>query len=457
MTKRLFNEFDSVSLKQWKQKIQFDLKGADYNDTLIWKTAEDILVKPFYHANDFNELPKPSNTKTTAWEICQSIYVANVEKSNLKALSSIKKGANSIKFIIPSETISIESLLENIDLNSISIYLELHFLSVDFIKKNSLLTAKAKVFYNTDIIGNLAKTGNWYNTIKNDFSQFESIIKQTKSFSIDVALYQNAGATIVQQLGYALAHANEYLNHLETLLSLEEKQSININFNIAIGSNYFFEIAKLRALRLLWKALASKYQINTNCHIIATPSIRNKTLYDYNTNMLRTTTECMSAILGGANTIYNLPYDAIFHKDNEFGERIARNQLLILKHESYFDKIDNPTDGAYYIESLTNQLAEKALDLFKNIETGGGFLKQLKEGIIQRKIKESAAKEQQLFDAGENILLGTNKHTNPNDKMKHDLEIYPFVKTNQRKTLIEPIIEKRLSEILEQKRLKNEN
>ncbi|WNH09390.1 methylmalonyl-CoA mutase subunit beta [Thalassobellus suaedae] len=456
MTKQLFNEFDSVSSKQWKQKIQFDLKGADYNNTLIWKSNEDISVKPFYHADDLKELQKSLGTKATEWKICQSIYVANIEKSNLKAINAINKGANSIKFIIPSETVSIENLLKNIDLDTTSIHFELHFLSSNFIEKNAFISAEAKVYYHTDIIGNLAKTGNWYNNIKGDFSQFESIVTQTKYFSINASLYQNAGATIVQELGYALAHANEYLNYLDTNLTKDVKQSIDVNFNIAVGSNYFFEIAKLRALRLLWKTVASKYKINTNCHISATPSIRNKTLYDYNTNMLRTTTECMSAILGGANTICNLPYDAIFHKDNAFGERIARNQLLVLKHESYFDKIDNPTDGAYYIESLTNQLAEKALELFKDIEKNGGFLKQLKAGTIQRKIKESAAKEQQLFDKGECILLGTNKHANPDDTMKNELEIYPFVKTNQRKTLIEPIIEKRLSETLEQKRLKNE-
>jgi methylmalonyl-CoA mutase len=164
----------------------------------------------------------------------------------------------------------------------------------------------------------------------------------------------------------------------------------------------------------------------------------------------------MSAILGGANTICNLPYDAIYHKDNEFGERIARNQLLVLKHESYFDKVDNPVDGTYYVETITQQLAEKALELFKDIETNSGFLVQLKEGIIQKKIKESAAKEQEQFDKGERILLGTNKHPNLNDKMKHELELYPFVKKNPIKTLIEPIIEKRLAEVVEQKRLEHE-
>jgi methylmalonyl-CoA mutase len=458
MSSPLFDEFDDVSAKQWKQKIQFDLKGADYNDTLIWKSNEDISVKPFYHADDFKELPEPSTTHATQWKIGQSIYVADVKKSNTKALKSIESGAESITFIIPSEDISIQDLLENIDLDVIPIYFELLFLSLEFIQKIDTITpwslSIAKMHIHTDIIGNLSKSGNWFNNLNDDFKKFETIVKITNSFSIDVSLYQNAGANMVQQLAYALAQANEYLN----VIANEErvKQSLQCTFKVSIGTNYFFEIAKLRALRILWKTLASEYQINTQCNIIATPTKRNKTLYDYNTNMLRTTTECMSAIIGGANTICNLPYDAIYHKSNKFGERIARNQLLILKHESYFNKVNNPADGAYYIETLTHQLAEKSLTLFKDIETNGGFLKQLKDGIIQRKIKESSEKEQKQFDTGEDILIGTNKHLNPNDKMKNELELYPFVKTNPRKTLIQPIIEKRLSESLEQNRLKKE-
>lgn len=451
MSKRLFSEFDSVSSKQWKQKIQFDLKGADYNETLVWNTNDDISVKPFYHSDDFDEFPKPSKTKATAWNICETIFVANIEKSNLKALDSISRGADSIKFIIPSEDISIESLLESINVSSIPIYFELQFLSPDFVKKIVSFSEKENIYINTDIIGNLAKAGNWFENLNNDFSKFETIVNLTHSFSIETSLYQNAGANTVQQLAYTLAHANEYLNRLEN------EQPLNVIFNVSIGTNYFFEIAKLRALRLLWDTLATEYQMNTDCHIFATPTKRNKTLYDYNTNLLRTTTECMSAILGGTNTISNLPYDAIYRKPNEFGDRIARNQLLILKHESYFNKVNNPSDGAYYIESITNQLAEKALELFKNIEINGGFLNQLKDGTIQRKIKESAAKEQEQFNTGKEVLLGTNKHPNEKNKMKDQLELYPFLKTNKRKTLIQPILEKRLSENLEQKRLKNEN
>lgn len=447
MSKGLFDAFDAVSTKQWKQKIQFDLNGVDYNDTLIWRTNEDISVKPFYNSDDFDASQNLSGTKATQWKICQIIYVADVLKSNQKARDILERGAESIRFIIPSSEISIKDLVKEIDVDTTLLIFELHFLSESFVENVLNLVPKSKI--SIDIIGQLAKTGNWFNNLNDDFKNIESVIKKTAVFTVNATLYQNAGANMVQQLAYALAHANEYLN-------TNKNESIKVLFNISIGTNYFFEIAKLRALRKLWTVLASEYNVTTACQIIAYPTKRNKTLYDYNTNMLRTTTECMSAIIGGANIVCNLPYDAIYHKDNEFGERIARNQLLILKHESYFDKVNNPADGAYYIESITHQLAEKALELFKSIESSGGFLKQLKEGTIQRKIKESANKEQKQFDEGKEVLLGTNKYPNEKDQMKNELELYPFVKTNQRKTLIEPIIEKRLAEHLEQKRLKNE-
>ncbi|MCX7550053.1 methylmalonyl-CoA mutase subunit beta [Xanthomarina sp. F2636L] len=450
MSNKLFEEFSDVSSKEWKQKIQADLKGADYNDTLIWKTNEGIHVKPFYHADEFSSIPNMSSSKATQWHICETIFVADVQKSNTHAKELLNRGAESLKFIIPSEDVSIEILLKDIDSSKTQLFFELQFIASSYVNKIFEIASKERTVILTDIIGNLSRSGNWFTTLQEDHKEFEAIVNKTSTMSVDVALYQNAGANMVQQLAYALAHVNEYLNHLS------QKDSLQVIFNVSVGTNYFFEIAKLRALRTLWHTLSSEYNITSECHIFVVPTKRNKTLYDYNTNLLRTTTECMSSILGGANTINNLAYDAIYHKDNEFGSRISRNQLLVLKHESYFDKVNNPSDGAYYIESLSQQLAEKALELFKDIEAHGGFLKQLKEGTIQRKIKESAEKEQTQFNTGEEVLLGTNKHPNPNDKMKQDLELYPFVKTNPRKTLIEPIIEKRLAETLEKNRLKSE-
>lgn len=452
--KDLFNEFTPVSAKQWKQKIQFELKGADYNETLIWNSPEDIKVKPFYDKEDFSK-SFPITTRASEFKICQNIFVFDVEKSIERALDSLNRGAESLRFTIENEAVDVFKLLEKLPLETTTIYFHLSFISIDFVKKIDTIAKQrnATIFCNLDPIGQLAKDGNWFTTTeKSNFETLNLLSKETSSISlisINGVLYQNAGANMVQQIAYCLTHANEYFNRIE-------KINQPIVFEISVGTNYFFEIAKLRALRLLFNLIAKEYKHPFDCHLLVTPTKRNKTLYDYNVNMLRTTTECMSAILGGADAIANLPYDALYHKDNEFGDRIARNQLLILKKESYFDKVNNPADGSYYIENLTNQLAEKALVLFKDIEANGGFLKQLNDGIIKRKIQESADATQDLFDSGKEILLGTNKYTNKEDRMKQDLELFPFVKVKPRKTLITPIIEKRLAEKLEQERLSKE-
>ena len=453
--KNLFDDFNSVSSKQWKQQIQFELKGADYNESLIWNSPEDIQVKPFYHKDEYVGTA-PISTKATQFQICQNIFVYDLEKSNDRAIDSINRGAESLCFTIQDDKIEVAKLLQNIDVDKIAIYFNLSFLSTDFIKKIYAFAEekKTKIFCNLDPIGQLAKEGNWFSTQeKTNFDTLNLLSAASTNvslLSINSGLYQNAGANMVQQIAYSLAHANEYFNRITTI----NKPMV---FLVSVGTNYFFEIAKLRALRILFNLIAKEHNHKFDCHLLVSPTKRNKTLYDYNVNMLRTTTECMSAILGGADAIANLPYDALYHKDNEFGDRIARNQLLILKHESYFDKVNNPADGSFYIESLTTQLAEKALVLFKDIEANGGFLKQLNDGIIKRKIQESADKEQELFDSGKEILLGTNKYPNKNDLMKDNLELYPFVKIKPRKTLISPIIEQRLAAKVEQDRLKEEN
>lgn len=455
---RLFDEFQEASSKGWKQKIQSDLRGEDYNDVLLWEAPEGIVVKPFYHEDDLKKKSFPTIEHPKTWNICQAIFAGNAILANKKALDAINRGAENLVFSIPSEKIKISELLQGLDFQSVAIHFDFHFLSTDFVR--SILDvpgiAKTNLHLNIDTIGHFCRSGNWHVDQIEDQSKLKDIATDKllqNVVGIDTALYQNAGANIVQQLAYGLAHANEYLNQLANSVQPLKTQ---FTFKIALGGNYFFEIAKLRALRVLWKSLTREYGIEVGCHIMASPSKRNKTIYDYNTNMLRTTMESMAAVLGGADFVCNLPYDFIYHKDNEFGERIARNQLLLLKNESHLDKVSNAAEGSYYIEKLSLQLAEKALALFKSIEAGGGFLKQLKAQTIQNKIRESAFQEQQLFDADKEVLIGTNVYQNKTDAMKDNLELHPFVKTSRRKTLIEPIIEKRLAEKVEQDRLRNE-
>jgi methylmalonyl-CoA mutase len=449
MSTNLFNHFNSTSTSAWKQKIQMDLKGADYNEALLWKTDEGITVKPFYTKED--RANNSSNTTDFKFNISQSIYINDEKTANYIAKNALTKGANAIEFIAVNH-FDYKQLLANIDLKNVHLYFRFKFLDAPFINEVSDYSNSKNCYIQVDIIKNLAKNGNWFKNLKEDHLAFENIVKQTSnSIGVDATLYQNAGATHTQQLAYTLAHANEYLNHFGI------EAASKFHFNFAMGSNYFFEIAKIRAFRILWNALLKEYDsTEQEAHIFTQPSTRNKTIYDYNVNLLRTTSECMSAILGGANTVNNLSYDATYHKKNEFGERISRNQLLILQQESYLESANTIANGSYYIESITNQLAEKALLIFKDIEKGGGFIKQLKEGVIQRKITESANKEQNKFDNNELVLLGTNKQPNVDDKMKNDIEFYPFLKIKPVKTLIYPIIKKRLAEAYEKQRLKNE-
>ncbi len=444
----LFNEFSEVSAKEWKQKIQFDLKGLDYNQTLLTQTNEGITIKPFYHSDLYKKLdvPKPKQDS----KICQTIYIASEKIANAIAQDALKKGVQSIRFIADKK-FDYTLLLNNLPKKTSFIF-EINFLNNSFLKEliDFLKQKNASIFI--DVIGNFARFGNWFLNEKDDFSILNKILRESDNkisiLGIDASLYQNAGATIIQQIAYSLAH----------FLSYADKNILpkKIFFKFSLGSNYFFEISKLRAFRYLFDKITSELNLKIEAEILAIPSKRNKSIYDYNVNMLRTTTEYMSALLGGAETICSMPYDVLYHKSNEFGERIARNQLLILKEESYFTEAYKMVNGSYYVEHITFEMAEKSLELLKNIDKNGGFLEQLKKGTIQRKIEESANKEQEQFDKGELVLLGTNKYPNEKDKMKNELELYPFVKRNPRKTEIKPIIEKRLAEKLELERLKKE-
>jgi methylmalonyl-CoA mutase len=449
MNTSLFDEFEPTSAKAWKQKIQVDLKGDDYNETLLWETKEGITVKPFYTKEDrkSHHITTPKNS----FSICQSIFIDDEKIANSLALNALKRGATSIEFRA-DKTFNYKIVLQKIDASFTPIYFRFSFLASDLVNEIHDFYDSKNIFFDFDIIGNLAKTGNWFFNLKEDLQLFEKTANNVpNSIAVNADLYQNAGATIVEQLAFSLAHANEYLNQFESDLS--EK----FHFTFSVSSNYFFEIAKLRAFRILWKTLLKEYNYqNTEAHIFAKPSLRNKTLYDYNVNMLRTTTECMSAILGGSNTICNVPYDSFYHKSNEFGERISRNQLLILQQESGFDTSQNMASGSYYIESLTHQLAEKALKLFKKIEENGGFLSQLKKGAIQEKINKSAQEEQANFDTSKLVLVGTNFQQNSDDQMRESVALYPFLKQNNSKTLLVPILSKRLAETSEKERLKAE-
>ncbi|SNR77258.1 methylmalonyl-CoA mutase family protein [Lutibacter flavus] len=435
MSNLLTEDFEPSSAAAWKQKIQFELNGEDYK-TLLTSTNEGITIKPFYHSDNFEKLEIPVPIED--FKICQYIIITAEEEANKIVIESIKQGAKSLKFIV-KKSFNIDVVFANILDKKIDFQFEFSFFSPVFIAELAEKLKNETVYFNIDIIGNLAKSGNWFKSLNEDFKNLETIFKPNTStcyLSVRADIYQNSGANVVQQVAYAIAHANEYLTKFGG--NVADK----IQFNFAIGSNYFFEIAKIRAFRYLFNLILQEYNTNVQPKVFAQPSLRNKTILGAHINKLRATTECMSAILGGVNTVSSHPFKL---KENNL------NPLILLKESG----AQNIATDSYYIETITKQIAEKALEIFKDIEKSGGLLNQLKEGTIQRKIKENAQKEQHQFNTGNLVLLGANKHPNEYGTLK-DLHINPFLKGKSYKTLIVPISPKRLAEKLEQKRLENE-
>lgn len=452
MNHQFFEEFNAIPPKQWKNKIQYELHGAEYNETLVWESLEGIKVRPFYHRDESQSLSV--NTQSTQWQLVHHIYIYDLEKSISNATSSLQKGTEAIYFTLANTSIDLTLLLVALPKNNVYFF-RCTFLDRVYIEQVAQWATQNEytIHILIDPIYQLVTDGNWFHNVTQDFSISDTLLSQSSkvNLTIDTKAYQNAGATIIQQVAYACSHWNEYLLRLKT-----QQQPIFIE--VATGGTYFFEIAKLKALRVLFGLLAQEYGQHTlDIKIISIPTKRNKTLYSSTINQLRTTTECMSAILGGTDFISNLPYDTLYRKDNYLSQQIARNQLSLLKKEAHFTAVDNPTEGTYYLDYLTKQIAEKALDIFKQIEKSDGFITSLHAGTIQRKINESAEKEQNLFDTQKEILLGANRDLNTQEKMQAQLELYPFVKQKPRKTLIAPLIEKRLAEAYEQNRLAQEN
>ena len=447
MSTFISNHFEPSSAAAWKQKIQFDLKGADYNKNLLTKTNEGITIKPFYHSDDFEKINVPFSKN--GLKICHKIVVSTESETNLKALNAINKGANALKFEVKTPFI-IEALFKNLLNKNIEFHLQLRFLSEEFTNKLADFLKNEIVFFNIDIIGNLVKTGNWYTSLNSDFKSIETLLQKKYSvtiLSVNADLYQNSGANIVQQIAYSLAHANEYLTKFGSCVAN------SIQFNFATGNNYFFEISKIRAFRYLYNLILAEYDTIADVNIYTEPSRRNKSIYSFKINKLRSTTSNMSAILGGSNTISNGVFNPLFYSENEFENNSGLNELLPSNKEDFNANLQAVTTDSYYIESITKQMAEKALSIFKEIEKSGGFLKQLKEGTIQRKITENAKKEQAQFDSESLILVGVNKYQNEIDSIKQDLNLNTYTKRKSHKTLIIPIIPKRLAEKQEQKKI----
>lgn len=418
------NDFKQLSIAEWKLKVQAELAGLDYNDVLVFDTAEGIQVKPVYTEEDRNPEGSQPIQSTKDWKIIGK-WMPEVKQD-----SSYLYGFK----------------INDPELNKISelpAYLDLFIQTpnpYEALESISWAELKNLKYFGLDVIGNLAQTGNWIRSQEEDFDLVQKALNNSsfeKSIEINAALYQNAGANHVQQIAFAIAHAVEYLEKF----GLEAASKIY--FRTAVGGNYFFEIAKLRALRKLWNLILSEYNSSAETFIYAETSLRNKSLLDIQNNLIRSGLEASSAIQGKANVINVLAYDEI-QGSNPISEELASKQQLLLQKESFFDKFEDPISGSYFVENVSELMTKNALELFQKIEADGGFLKGLFNGSIQKMIYKSAEKEQQAFEEGKILLIGVNKFRNPADK----IEIIEKTK-NEIRTQIQPIFPKRLAESIE--------
>lgn len=455
----LFDDFKEVSHQQWKDKIIIDLKGKNFNENLVWKSIEGITVQPFYNHEDLaSNISKNYDLSSTFnnWEIKAQIKEASIEKANTKALYLLSKGANSIQFYcdIASQT-DFDNLLKGIDVEII----QLHFYNTNPIqtftflskwcenKNISISSIKGSISF--DLLGEILANGNWNKDEKVDFEELfhlNSSSASLKTITVNGLNFNNAGATIIQELAYSFSQTVEYLNYL-TERGLEINVLANkIQFNFGISSNYFFEIAKIRAAKILWKLILQEYRVvDKEIHINSITSITNFATFDAHNNILRATTEAMSAIIGGCNSLTILPFNTFYEDANDFSERIAINIQHILKEESFLDKVSDASKGAYYIESLTDEMVTKSLALFQEIEKKGGFLNNIKNGFIQDSIHTIAQQKQEDYNSCKKTLLGVNKHVS---KPLYQLPVTK-IKTTNNKPIINILQQVRFSEKIE--------
>lgn len=452
--RRLFEDFPNVSTEAWEEVIHRDLKGADYAKKLIWQPLEGFEVRPYYRAEDLAKLPntditpgqfpfiRGNHAEGNPWLIRQDIEIGSFTEANATALDAILRGAESIGFCFkrcenPTAD-DLVTLLKGIDPLSTEInlrhagradhYFEPFLKAIETLGGNwpsahgsigfsqlTWLAMKGKLCQNHG--------GPWNRAAK--AVEIRKRLPGMQTLSVDGRVFHNAGATAVQELAYTLAMAVEYMTKLTELDIAAEEVARTIRFNFAVGPLYFMEMAKLRAARLLWARIVEAYGVKdteaAKMYIHAETSLWNQTVYDPYVNLLRGTTESMSAVLAGVHSLNVLPFNFSYEASNSFSERIARNTQILLRSESYFDKVADPAGGSYYVESLTASVAKAAWDLFQHVQEEGGFVAAFRAGTIQQAIKEIAATKRKRIATRRDTLLGTNQFPNFNETISPEI------------------------------------
>ena len=445
---KLFAEFPPVTTEQWEEAIVKDLKGADYEKKLVWRTAEGFNVRPYYRAENLDgieylgsrcgEFPYVRGTKkNNDWRIFQTIDVACPREAGALAARLLTKGVEAIGFVVGDKDFSaadLDALLEGISLKNTEVTFsgcavkKVAELFIDKMDKEGVDPETVRANFVIDpIIGKLTLKGasSCEEGTCKCFENLAALIargakyERVRFVGVTGEVFHNSGSTIVQELAFTLAAGHEYVVKLMEQGLSADAAALSLRFSMAVSSNYFMEIAKFRAARMLWANIMAQYKPACECALKmkahAVTSQWNMTVYDPYVNMLRGTTEAMSAAIAGVHSVEVLPFDTAYEKPTDFSSRIARNVQLLLKEESHFNQVCDAAGGSYYIENLTASIAEQAWALFKQVEDAGGYIAAFRAGFIQQQVETSAAMKDLGVATRREILLGTNQFPNFNE------------------------------------------
>ena len=443
-SEKLFTEFPPVPTEKWEEVITADLKGADYERKLVWKTGEGFNVRPYYRAENLEgikflgsqagEFPYVRGTHAhNRWRVHQTVSVVCPKEANAEALKILNAGVDSLGFCIASADFSaadLDMLLKDICIPAVEITFcgekmaNVAELVLAKVEKEGIAKEDVRIAFCIDpLVKGLSSKGDFCSPNgEKCTARIVELIHKTKEYKhvrvVTVAgqTFGNSGSTIVEELAFTLSAGHDYLVRLTDAGLDVDAAARKLRFSFSVSSNYFMEIAKFRAARMLWANIVKGYGPAKNCackmQIHAETSRWNQTVYDPYVNMLRGTTEAMSATIAGVHSLEVMPFDASFENPTEFSKRIARNVELLLKNESHFDQVVDPAGGSYYVENLTQSIAAEAWKLFLEIEEKGGYTEAYKAGLIVERIKASAAAKDKNIATRRQTLLGANQYPN---------------------------------------------
>ena len=442
MAEELFAEFESATRAQWLEALENSLRGESF-DSLLAKTYEGIEIHPLPQADDLaiiqhhNSLPgqfpyvrgtNAAGYRARPWLIAAELSVRDPREFNQALREALANGQTAITIDDRLNLNSAEDMraaLADIDLKRLPLLIQSETRSPDIyallgetLDDESLAQLSGCVGY--DPLSGLARSGSMpgdaFARLAARVRHVQDDSPQLGSIAVSSAVYHDAGANAVQELALALATGAAYLRALsEHGHSLDEVAS-KLHFFLNIGENFFIEIAKFRAMRLLWAQVLRAFDTENaikRLQIHARSGRRNKSRLDAHVNLLRLTTEALSAAIGGVDCIQLAPFDQVLGESDDFSRRLSRNLQLILGEELRLVELIDPAGGAWHVEKLTDQLARAAWSQFQDIEATGGLVASLRSGAVQAEIEEVAARRRRDMASGDAVLIGVNRYVDP--------------------------------------------